>query len=60
MIGLVTPPVGALLFALCGMENIPMEHIIRRMWPFIGILLSLLVVISVWPALVLTLPNYLF
>ena len=60
MIGLVTPPVGALLFALCGMENIPMEQIIRRMWPFIGILLSLLVVISVWPALVLTLPNYLF
>ena len=60
MIGLVTPPVGALLFALCGMENIPMEHIIRRMWPFIGILLGLLVVISVWPALVLTLPNYLF
>jgi TRAP-type C4-dicarboxylate transport system permease large subunit len=60
MIGLVTPPVGALLFALCGMEGIPMERIIRSMWPFIGILLVLLILITSWPALVLTLPNALF
>lgn len=60
MIGLVTPPVGALLFALCGMEGIPMERIVRSMWPFLGILLGLLILITSWPALVLTLPNALF
>ena len=60
MIGLVTPPVGALLFALCGMEGIPMEQMIRRMWPFIWILLGLLVLVCAVPAIVLTLPGYLF
>ncbi len=60
MIGLVTPPVGALLFTLCGMEGIPMEKMIRRMWPFIWILLGLLVLITCFPAIVLTLPNALF
>lgn len=60
MIGLVTPPVGALLFALCGMEGLPMEKLIRRMWPFLWILLGLLVVISSFPELVLAIPNALF
>lgn len=60
MIGLVTPPVGALLFTLSGMEDIPMEHIVGRIWPFIWILIGLLVIITAFPALVLTLPNALF
>ena len=59
MIGLVTPPVGSLLFTLSGMENIPIEKIIKQMWPFIAIFLLLLVVVTAFPSLVLTLPNML-
>ena len=33
---------------------------IRRMWPFIWILLGLLVLICAVPSIVLTLPSYLF
>ena len=60
MIGLVTPPVGTLLFCLCGFEKMPLEVLVRAIWPFVIILLAILVLITLFPAIVLTLPNYLF
>jgi tripartite ATP-independent transporter DctM subunit len=60
MIGLITPPVGTLLFCLCGFEKMPLEVLVRAIWPFIIILLGILALIAMFPAIVLTLPNYLF
>ncbi|MDQ2084273.1 TRAP transporter large permease [Xanthobacteraceae bacterium Astr-EGSB] len=60
MIGLITPPVGTLLFCLCGFEKMPLEVLVRAIWPFVIILLAILVLIALFPAIVLTLPNYLF
>ncbi len=59
MIGLVTPPVGTLLFCLCGFEGMRLETLVRAMWPFIGILVGILVLITAFPAIVLTLPRLL-
>jgi tripartite ATP-independent transporter DctM subunit len=60
MIGLVTPPVGTLLFCLCGFEKMPLEVLVKAMWPFLWILLAILVVVTLVPSIVLTLPNLLF
>ena len=59
MIGLVTPPVGGLLFAICGMEGLRFEAVIRAILPFLAILLSLLLLVTFVPALSLTLPSLL-
>ena len=59
MIGLVTPPVGTLLFCLCGFEGMRLEVLVQAMWPFLWILIGILVLITAFPAIVLTLPNYL-
>lgn len=60
MIGLVTPPVGGLLFAICGMERLRIEDVVRAMWPFLALLLGVLVLVSAVPALSLWLPGLLF
>ena len=60
MIGLVTPPVGALLFTISAMEKIRMEDIVREIWPLICILGIVLIMIIIWPNLVLFLPQLLF
>ncbi len=60
MVGLITPPVGTLLFCLCGFERMPLETLIRAIWPFIWVLLGVLLVVTMFPPIVLTLPNLLF
>jgi tripartite ATP-independent transporter DctM subunit len=60
MIGLVTPPVGGLLFAICGLEKLRMEEVTRAIWPFLAILLGVVAVISLVPQLSLALPRMLF
>lgn len=60
MIGLITPPVGTLLFCLCGFEKMSLETLVRAIWPFIGVLLAVLGGVTLFPPLVLTLPNLLF
>jgi tripartite ATP-independent transporter DctM subunit len=59
MIGLVTPPVGGLLFAICGMEGLRFESVTRAILPFLAILLALLLLVTFVPALSLTLPSLL-
>lgn len=57
-IGLVTPPVGTVLYVACGVANITLEQLVRSMWPFILTLLVVLVLIIIFPQLVMFLPNY--
>jgi TRAP-type C4-dicarboxylate transport system permease large subunit len=62
MIGLVTPPVGAALFAIIGMDSkrLSLESLVRAMPPFYLILMGLLVLIALVPAVSTALPNALF
>jgi tripartite ATP-independent transporter DctM subunit len=58
-IGLVTPPVGSVLFVGCAVGGIEIEKSVRTIWPFyLAMLLSLALIIYV-PAISLWLPNLL-
>jgi C4-dicarboxylate transporter DctM subunit len=57
MIGLLTPPVGTVMFIMMGMAKIRMETFVREAWPFIVALLAVLGLITYVPWLVLALPN---
>ena len=58
-LGLTTPPVGAVLFVGCAIGRIPMEQVMRTIWPFYGAILLALILTTYWPAMSLTLPRLL-
>lgn len=58
-IGLVTPPVGAVLFVGSAVGKVSVEQMVKSIWPFYGALILALLVISFVPALSMTLPNML-
>lgn len=55
-IGLVTPPVGSVLFVGSAVGKVPIEDMIKSIWPFYIVLILALLLISFVPALSLTLP----
>jgi tripartite ATP-independent transporter DctM subunit len=57
MIGQLTPPVGMLLFVICGIGQIPMQELVRGSLPFLLALLVALVLITFMPQLSLFLPG---
>jgi C4-dicarboxylate transporter, DctM subunit len=57
MIGLVTPPYGLLLFMMTRIANISMAELLRDVFPFLGVMLGALALVTVWPDLVLFLPR---
>lgn len=57
MIGLVTPPFGMLLFVINALAGVPLKGMIRESWLFIGVLLVALVLMTVFPQIVLWLPQ---
>jgi tripartite ATP-independent transporter DctM subunit len=57
MIGLVTPPMGQLMFLISGVSGIPVGAIIREVWPFLVALIALLFVLVYVPQLTLWLPE---
>jgi len=58
-IGLVTPPVGSVLFVGCAIGKIPIERTVRTIWPFYGALLLALAAVIYVPELSLWLPTLL-
>jgi TRAP-type C4-dicarboxylate transport system permease large subunit len=59
-IGLITPPVGMVLFVLRGMSgNVPLKEIAYGAFPFIGINLGFVALIFAYPGIVSWLPNLL-
>jgi len=56
-IGLITPPVGTVLFITSSVAKVPVEKLIRANWPFYLALLAALLLITYVPALTLTLPR---
>jgi TRAP-type C4-dicarboxylate transport system permease large subunit len=57
-IGLVTPPVGSVLFVASAIGKTRMETALKTIWPFYGSLVAALMLVTFWPALSLTLPGW--
>ena len=58
-IGLITPPVGAVLFVGSAVAKLRIEEVVGAMWPFFAILFSVLVLVTYIPAISLWLPRML-
>lgn len=58
-LGLLTPPVGILLYICANFAGIKLEEEVKELWPFFGAGLVVLVIITVFPQTVLWLPNLL-
>ena len=57
--GLITPPVGGVLFVGAAVAKLPIEKVIKALYPFFGALLLVLLAVTYIPALSLWLPNLL-
>jgi tripartite ATP-independent transporter DctM subunit len=56
-LGLVTPPVGTVLFVGCAVAKIRMEDTLKTIWPFYLALLAALFLVTYIPAISMTLPR---
>ncbi len=60
MIGLLTPPVGMVLYILARVANISFERTTKACAPFLIPLLISLLAVTYWPEMVMLLPNYFY
>jgi len=58
-IGLITPPIGMILFVITDISELPIEKLMKAIIPFILPLALVLISIMFFPSLVLTIPNWL-
>lgn len=56
-IGLVTPPVGTVLYVVCGLSKVSIFDLIRPLVPFIAVMVAVLLVVTYVPGLVLWIPG---
>ena len=56
-VGLVTPPMGMILFVASGLTRTGIEVISRELWPYLAVHFLVIVLISMIPALTLTIPK---
>jgi|LSQX01.2.fsa_nt_gb tripartite ATP-independent transporter DctM subunit len=59
-LGVMTPPVGAALYTVCGIIDCPVEEYTRESIPFLIAILLELVILVFTPKLVLWIPNMIF
>lgn len=59
VIGMLTPPVGVVLFVVCGITKVPMRELIYSLWPFITLMYGVLVLCMLFPPIVTWLPRML-
>jgi tripartite ATP-independent transporter DctM subunit len=59
MLGLITPPVGILLFVISGAGNVEIKDIVRNIWPFYVAILLVIVLCVIFPDITLWLINIL-
>ena len=56
-IGLATPPIGMLLFVTSSVSGRSIDSISREIWPYLVVHISVLLLITVFPSLVLGIPR---
>jgi tripartite ATP-independent transporter DctM subunit len=59
-IGLLTPPVGAVLFVGSAVAKLKIEAVVQALYPFFGAMLLVLAMVTYVPAISLWLPNLMF
>jgi C4-dicarboxylate transporter, DctM subunit len=57
MIGMITPPYGLLLFVMSSLTKVPLNEIMRAVWPFVAALIAALLVMVYVPETVTWLPR---
>lgn len=59
MIGLLTPPVGSVLYVMASISDKPVEEMFKGILPFLVPLVSVLLLVTIFPAISTTLPSLL-
>ena len=57
VIGMMTPPVGVVLFVMSGVTRVPMAQLIRSVWPFVAVQYGVLILCVAFPGIVTWLPR---
>ena len=57
VIGMLTPPVGVVLFVVCGVTKVSMRELVSNAWPFIALMYGVLVLCMLFPSVVTALPR---
>jgi len=57
VIGMLTPPVGVVLFVVCGITGVRMRELVANVWPFIALMYGVLLACMLFPPLVTALPR---
>ena len=57
VIGLITPPVGNVLYIGIGITKITLLQLLKKIWPMVVVYTFILFLITVFPQLVLFLPS---
>ena len=57
VIGMLTPPVGVVLFVVCGITGVSMRELVKNVWPFIALMYAVLVLCMLFPPIVTALPR---
>jgi C4-dicarboxylate transporter DctM subunit len=60
MIGLITPPIGLVMFTVMDITKIPLDRFSREIWPFLLALVLVLMLVTYVPAIVLLLPEMIY
>jgi len=55
--GMITPPVGGLLFVTSVVAKVPLSRLVRELWPFMWAQIVVLIILSLVPALSTWLPG---
>ena len=56
-IGSVSPPVGILTFICCSIAKVSVAQVSRLLWPFVGVMVAVLLLVAFVPQLVLWIPR---
>ncbi|QTL97514.1 TRAP transporter large permease subunit [Iocasia frigidifontis] len=56
-LGLMTPPLGACLFVVCGITELSLEEVAKAIWPFIVMEVAVLFIITFVPEIVMFIPR---
>jgi tripartite ATP-independent transporter DctM subunit len=59
MVGLITPPVGMVLYAMSSIAKVSIQDLTVELWPFLISIIAVLILITYAPAMVTFLPSLL-
>ncbi|GHV54599.1 C4-dicarboxylate ABC transporter [Deltaproteobacteria bacterium] len=59
-LGILTPPVGVVMFTMCSVLDIPLTDYLKRAWPFFIAMAVVLSIFIFFPSVIMFIPNLLF